>query len=98
MSLFVQWESGSAVLDGRTVIGKGEDAGLKLADEYASAHHAVLSPGGPGGGWYAEDLGSTNGTWVNGVKTWDATPSGQVMLRKGDKIRVGRTVLTVVPA
>jgi len=41
--------------------------------------------------WYVEDLGSTNGTWLNGRRIFSAQ-----RLKKGDKIRIGRTVITVV--
>ena len=40
--------------------------------------------------WYAEDLGSTNGTWLNGLRIYAPQP-----LKKGDKIRIGHTVMTV---
>jgi len=38
-----------------------------------------------------EDLGSTNGTWLNGRRIYSAQ-----RLNKGDKIRIGRTTVTVI--
>lgn len=48
-----------------------------------------------GDGWTVEDLGSTNGTSIGteGEQVWGAR-----LLRKGDRVRIGHTVLTVVPA
>ena len=43
--------------------------------------------------WYVEDLGSTNGTWLNGRRIHTTQ-----LLRRGDKIRVGHTVMTVISA
>lgn len=73
--------------------GAGQITGPILAvdDEYVSPFHVAVHPWG--GGWVAEDLGSTNGSWLNGQRFY-----GPVPLAKGDKLRIGRTVLTVVPA
>lgn len=43
-----------------------------------------------GGGWFVEDLGSTNGTFVNGIK---AVPAQMITLKEGDVIRVGQIEL-----
>jgi len=43
--------------------------------------------------WYVDDLGSTNGTVLNGRRI-----RGSQLLRKRDKIRIGHTVITVVSA
>ena len=64
--------------------------GLEIDDEYASHWHALFSPRLDG--WTVEDAGSTNGTWLNGEKIYGARK-----LAKGDKVRIGRTELTVVP-
>jgi len=74
----------------------GRGAELDIADEYATPQHARFTT--DGSGWFVADLGSVNGTFVNGVKTWKATASGTVPLRKGDQVRIGRTILTVVPS
>jgi pSer/pThr/pTyr-binding forkhead associated (FHA) protein len=69
----------------------GRNGTLPVADVYASPRHAAFRPGP--GGWTVEDLGSMNGTWLNGHRIW-----GTELLAKGDRVRIGQTVLTVVPA
>lgn len=70
---------------GTTSLGRstGSDIVLK-SDDFASGRHAMLTR--HGGLLYVEDVGSTNGTFVNGRKTVGATP-----LRSGDKVKVGST-------
>jgi pSer/pThr/pTyr-binding forkhead associated (FHA) protein len=71
--------------DGETSVGRSSDSNIVLkSDDYASGRHAQLTR--HGGLLYVEDLGSTNGTFVNGRKTVGATP-----LRHGDTVRVGST-------
>ena len=71
--------------DGETVLGRSSQNGIVLrSDDYASGRHALLTR--HGGLLYVEDLGSTNGTFVNGRKTVGATP-----IREGDTVRVGST-------
>jgi hypothetical protein len=73
------------VRDGATSIGRSAASDVVLkSDDYASGRHARLTR--HGGLLYVEDLGSTNGTFVNGRKTVGATP-----LRHGDTVRVGST-------
>lgn len=57
-------------------------------DSYASSLHARVYPR-DGEAWL-EDLGSTNGTYLN-----DERLRAPVRLRRGDRVRVGRTVLEV---
>jgi S1-C subfamily serine protease len=71
-------------------IGRGSDVELTLQDGEASRHHAVLRPQ-PDGSVVLEDLGSTNGTFVNGQRI-----SGPVSLRGGERVRVGDTEMTFV--
>src|SRR5215216_700447 len=72
--------------DGETSMGRSSGSTIVLkSDDYASGRHAQLTR--HGGLLYVEDLGSTNGTFVNGRKTVGATP-----LRNGDTVRVGSTV------
>jgi pSer/pThr/pTyr-binding forkhead associated (FHA) protein len=70
------------IRDGATSIGRSSASDIVLkSDDYASGSHTRH-----GGLLYVEDLGSTNGTFVNGRKTVGATP-----LRHGDSVRVGST-------
>jgi len=69
-----------------TVLGRDRDSGIKLGDdEFASARHARIEPR-PDGIW-VEDLGSTNGTFVNGERITAER------LSPGDVVRVGETEL-----
>jgi pSer/pThr/pTyr-binding forkhead associated (FHA) protein len=67
-------------------IGRQEDLGLPLDDSQVSRRHARISPSGDGA--VVEDLGSTNGTYVNGQPI-----HGQHELGPGDRVRMGLTVL-----
>jgi len=69
-----------------TVIGRGAECDLRLDDTFVSQEHARIFA--KDGSWYVEDLGSTNGTFVNEQRL--AAPA---MLTGGDRIRVGTTVL-----
>jgi len=64
-------------------IGRAADNTLVLQDETASAHHARLSF--HEGQWWLEDLGSRNGTAVNGIAL-----EGPLVLTYGDQIAFGR--------
>ena len=74
-------------LDSRPIlIGRADDSTLVLDDDYASTRHARIAQ--QGDDWYVEDLGSTNGTTVNGQpvqQPWQ--------LNDGDVIRVGHSSL-----
>jgi hypothetical protein len=67
----------------------GRQGTLAITDEHASSHHALFQPAH--GLWYVEDLGSTNGTFLNGRRIFSSQ-----RLKKGDKVRVGHTVIIVV--
>ena len=72
-----------------TTVGRDEQSGIRLdRDEFASAHHARIEPR-PDGAW-VEDLGSTNGTFVNGTKVKKPR-----LARVGEVIRIGATELQV---
>ncbi|GAA1801927.1 FHA domain-containing protein [Planosporangium flavigriseum] len=65
-------------------IGRAEDCTLVTTDDYASARHARLVP--RDGQWYLEDMGSTNGTYLDRAKVSAPTP-----VPLGVPIRIGRT-------
>ena len=71
-------------LEGATTIGRAAECELRLDDTYVSQQHARIFD--RSGNWYVEDLGSTNGTFVNEQKL--VAPA---MLTPGDTIRVGTT-------
>ena len=77
-------------VDAELVLGR-EDAGLTIEDEEISRRHAVVRPGD--GGIEIEDLGSTNGTYVNGSRI-----EGPTRLAGGDTVKLGRSVLEVESA
>lgn len=83
---------------GRSSTDERRRCDLTVDDEYASAPHAAIWPSA--GGWVVEDRGSTNGTWLNWQSIYDPGTRvyGPVPLAKGDRLRIGHTVLTVVPA
>jgi len=71
----------------RTTIGNAAENDISLGeDTTASRLHAVLErfPAG----WCVTDLGSSNGTWVNGERIWSSR-----LLRHADEIRIGHTRL-----
>ena len=72
-------------LSGATTVGRDPSAGIVIDDPEASRRHASLSV--EGDGVTVEDLGSTNGTFVNGQRL-----SAAQTLSDGDKLRIGTTV------
>jgi hypothetical protein len=70
-------------------IGRGSTHDVRLdGDEYASANHARVEPRRDG--VWIEDIGSTNGTFVNGARVTTAR-----LLAPGDVVRIGQTDLRV---
>jgi pSer/pThr/pTyr-binding forkhead associated (FHA) protein len=67
-------------------IGRAEDSTIVLTDDYVSNNHARLVPRGED--WVVEDLGSTNGTYVDRQRI-----TAPVTVRPGMAIRVGKTVM-----
>jgi pSer/pThr/pTyr-binding forkhead associated (FHA) protein len=81
----------SLTLDGsRIVIGRGAGCEVRLPDPSVSQRHATLR--GEGSGYALVDEGSSNGTFVGGVRL---TPHAPRTLRNGDVVRVGRVWLEV---
>jgi hypothetical protein len=75
------------------VIGRAKGVAIRLSDPLVSGRHARVAP--EGDGVSLEDLGSTNGTFVNGAQL-----SAPALLRNGDRIRLGDSefVFESVPA
>jgi FHA domain len=73
-------------LSASMTVGRAPECELRIDDTYASQQHARVFA--KNGSWFIEDLGSTNGTFVNDQKL--AAPA---MLQPGDKVRVGQTML-----
>ena len=67
-------------------LGRAPDSTLVIDDDYASSRHARLYPGDDG--WIVEDLGSTNGTWIDRTRITSPT-----VLPPGVPLRIGRTTL-----
>jgi pSer/pThr/pTyr-binding forkhead associated (FHA) protein len=71
----------------RSTVGRAEENDIVLDDDATASHmHAVLERFAAG--WAVTDLGSSNGTWVNGERIWSAR-----RLRHADEIRIGQTRL-----
>ncbi|MEV5000496.1 FHA domain-containing protein FhaB/FipA [Nocardioides sp. LML1-1-1.1] len=68
------------------LIGRGNDAAIRLDDDYVSTRHArIVSSGGQ---WYVEDLGSTNGTYLGSQRLTQPVPIGL-----GSQVRIGKTIV-----
>jgi pSer/pThr/pTyr-binding forkhead associated (FHA) protein len=89
-SVVIVDESGSKVetlrLDGTLQVGRAEACQIRLPDTYASAFHARIFS--RDGSWFLEDMGSTNGTYLNQRRI-----TSPAELRAGDKVRIGKTTL-----
>ncbi|MBX7113135.1 MAG: sigma 54-interacting transcriptional regulator [Myxococcaceae bacterium] len=81
----------SKILQGSVTIGRGAQAELQLVDDKVSRAHCRLEP--VAGGYHVVDLGSRNGTWVNGQRL-----SGPVLLKAEDQLGVGESVLIFAPS
>lgn len=80
--------AGTSVTLGTTPITIGRSAACTVVidDDYASNHHARISP--HESGWIIEDLGSTNGTYVQRTRV-----SGAMTVPLGTPIRIGKTIM-----
>jgi len=72
------------------LLGRADDSTLVLTDDYASTRHARISPRGPD--WYVEDLGSTNGTYLDRDKV-----TSPIRVPLSTPVRVGKTVIELRP-
>ena len=75
---------------GLVLIGRSADCQLVLDDDYVSTRHARVVAGETG--LYIEDLGSTNGTYVNGARITAPTA-----ISLSDTLRIGKTMLKLEP-
>ncbi len=73
---------------GAAVLGRAEECQVQVVDARCSRQHALITA--EEGGWFLEDLGSSNGTEVNGRRV------SKVELRNGDTITVGDCELVFV--
>jgi pSer/pThr/pTyr-binding forkhead associated (FHA) protein len=71
------------------VMGRGDQAEIRLDDPFASSRHAKLTR--QGGIVVLEDLGSTNGTYLN-----EEILAGPQPLHAGDRVRIGDSEFTYV--
>ncbi|PPS73529.1 antibiotic biosynthesis regulator FhaB [Streptomyces sp. MH60] len=78
----------TVALQGQTItLGRAHDSTIVLDDDYASSRHARIYPD-QNGRWIVEDLGSTNGTYLDRARLTTPTPIGP-----GAPIRIGKTVI-----
>ena len=73
-------------LGSELIVGRGEKCHVVLDDTYVSQVHARIFAKGEA--YVLEDLGSTNGTYLNRQKVTAPTE-----LQRGDRVKIGRTVL-----
>jgi pSer/pThr/pTyr-binding forkhead associated (FHA) protein len=72
--------------DAGTLIGRNPECALVLDDDFASGRHARIFE--KDGGWFVEDLGSTNGTFLGAQRLTEPMP-----VEVGSVLRVGKTVV-----
>jgi pSer/pThr/pTyr-binding forkhead associated (FHA) protein len=78
----------TVALQGQTItLGRAHDSTIVLDDDYASSRHARIYPDRDGQ-WIVEDLGSTNGTYLDRTRLTTPTP-----IQPGSPIRIGKTVI-----
>ena len=72
--------------DSPVTLGRSQDSTIVLDDDYVSSRHARFFP--REGQWLVEDMGSTNGTYIDRTKVTSAT-----LVKIGVPIRIGKTVV-----
>lgn len=75
--------------NGEFVFGRGPECHVRPISESISRQHCLLRVGSDGA--HIRDLGSTNGTLINGIRV-----VGDYMLKPGDELQLGPMVLRVV--
>jgi FHA domain len=76
-------------LDSEVTLGRAAGCQVPLDDSYASQVHARVFQ--RDGHWYVEDLGSTNGTYLNRRRV-----AGPMVIKRRDRLQIGNTVLELV--
>jgi hypothetical protein len=76
----------TVALDAITTLGRDVNNAIVIDDPFASAEHAILTFRGRG--WYLEDLGSTNGSFINGMPVAGVAP-----LTFGYEVQIGQVRL-----
>lgn len=84
LQIFLAEESPSThdLTEEKITIGRLADNTLQISDDSVSSHHAELVL--ENGEYHLHDLGSTNGTFINGEAVTDA------ILKDGDQLRIGK--------
>lgn len=78
----------TVTLQGQTItLGRAHDSTIVLDDDYASSRHARIYPDRDGR-WIVEDLGSTNGTYLDRTRLTSPVP-----IPPGAPVRIGKTVI-----
>jgi pSer/pThr/pTyr-binding forkhead associated (FHA) protein len=72
--------------DAPVTLGRAQDSTIVLDDDYVSSRHARIYP--RDGQWLVEDMGSTNGTYLERQKVSGPTP-----VKIGVPIRIGKTTV-----
>ena len=78
---------------GRNTLGRDPENDITLIDNAASNHHAVIQHEVAQGRILVQDLGSTNGTFVNGKRIYTSLP-----LHHEDQVRIGFCLITIIRA
>ncbi|NYI05374.1 FHA domain-containing protein FhaB/FipA [Allostreptomyces psammosilenae] len=77
----------TVTLQGQTItLGRARDSTIVVDDDYASSRHARIYPDSDGQ-WILEDLGSTNGTYLDRTRVTSPVP-----IPTGASVRIGQTV------
>jgi pSer/pThr/pTyr-binding forkhead associated (FHA) protein len=89
-AMFIVFQGGRVPIASRITIGRDPENTISLDDVMVSRRHAVIQK--VKDDYFIEDLGSTNGTFLNG----EPVPSGKYMrLTSKDTVRIGRTELSL---
>ena len=89
-AMYLVFQGGRVPIASRITIGRDADNTISLDDVMVSRKHAVIQK--VKDDYFIEDLGSTNGTFLNG----EAVPPGKYMrLTSKDTVRIGRTELSL---